>query len=204
MTRERRGGRRWVWLVALALPILYLAATFVEVWLASRRDEAGEADAIVVLGAAQYDGRPSPVFQDRLDHTLDLWEQGLAPMIVLTGSKQDEDRFTEAYAGFQYLRLRGVPEDALRIVDQGTSTWESLAAAQRVLRDEGAVDVLLVSDRFHSARVAAVADEVGIDGRVSPTARRPSFGQLLKESAVVALGRIIGYRRVTRLVEGGG
>ncbi len=188
-------------LVALALPLLYLVGTFVEVWLAAKQDFDGVADAIVVLGAAQYDGKPSPVLQARLDHAFDLWDEGRSPEIVLTGSKRTGDRFTEAYAGFQYLRGRGVPESDMVIVDDGTSTWESLAASERVLRNEGAKHVVLVSDRYHSARLLGVADDVGLEAEVSPTDGQPTFRQLLRESAIVAVGRIIGYRRATRLTE---
>jgi vancomycin permeability regulator SanA len=197
----KRRWKRWVLIVALLLPVVYLAATFVDVWLASRRDFEGVADAIVVLGAAQYDGKPSPVLQERLDHAFDLWEAGTSPEIVLTGSKQEGDRFTEAYAGFQYLRGRGVPESDMVIVDDGTSTWESLAASERVLANEGASHVVLVSDRFHSARLLGVADDVGLEAEVSPTDRQPTFRQLLRETAIVAVGRIIGYRRATQLTE---
>ncbi len=95
-------------------------------------DERVESDAIVVLGAAQYDGTPSPALQGRLDRGARALPAELAPVVVLTGAKQAGDRFTEAFAGFRYLTAAGVPESALRIVDDGDSSYESLAAAARV------------------------------------------------------------------------
>src|SRR5690606_23884063 len=135
--------------------------TTVQVVQASQRDEQVRADAIVVLGAAQYDGTPSPALKGRLDHARELFEQRLAPEVVLTGSKQPDDRFTEAFVGYTYLANEGVDATALRIVDDGSSTWESMAAAWRVLREEGAERVLLVSDRYHNRRLEGIAGELG-------------------------------------------
>lgn len=179
--------------------VAYLLGTLVEVWVVSRRDERGPADAVVVLGAAQYDGRPSGALAARLDHAFELWEDGAAPAIVLTGAKQEGDRFTEAYAGFQHLRDRGVPEDDLVIVSDGTDTWESLAASARWLRGTGAEQVVLVSDPSHSARLLGIAAELDLDATVSPTGARLTVAQLAKETALVSVGRLVGYRRVTRL-----
>ena len=99
--------------LVVAVAVVYVGATFVQVWAASRHDGARRAGAIVVLGAAQYDGKPSPALEARLDHAFDLWERGLAPVIVVTGGKQAGDRFTEASAGANELRSRGVPDGAV-------------------------------------------------------------------------------------------
>ncbi len=197
--RPRRRWRRWLLVAVVVLPVVYLAATFVQVWVVSHRDDTSRVDAAVVLGAAQYNGKPSPVLRGRLDHAYDVWKAGRVPMIVLTGSKKVGDRFTEAYAGFQYLRKRGVPEKDLVVVDNGTNTWESLAASVRQLDRKGIRQVVLVSDPYHSERLLGIAGEVGLDATVSPTGESPSFGQLFREAAIVSVGRIIGYRRVTRL-----
>jgi uncharacterized SAM-binding protein YcdF (DUF218 family) len=203
-----RGWRRWsnrqraltVLAVLAGMAFLYFVICFVQVWQAARRDEARPAEAIVVLGAAQYDGVPSPVLAARLDHALELWEDGLAPYIVVTGGKQEGDRFTEATAAANYLIERGVPDEAiLREVD-GTSTWESLAASARFLRDRGLDDVLIVSDPYHVLRSVETARELGLDARGSP-ADSPVTGwtekqKMVKEAAGVALGRVIGYRRL--------
>ncbi len=160
----RRRPRWWrrpigrIVLVLLALLVLYVCVTFVQVYRASRHDGAREAQAIVVLGAAQYNGTPSPVLKGRLDHAYDLWEQGLAPVIVTTGGRQAGDRYTEATAGYNYLRDRGVPDEALLKEVEGTSTWEELAASARFLRQRDITDVLLVSDGYHALRLEAIAD----------------------------------------------
>ncbi len=152
-----------------------------------------------MLGAAQYDGTPSPVLRQRLDHALDLYRDGVAGRIVLTGGKQAGDRFTEAYAGYRYLTGRGVPGDDLLVVTDGSSTWDSLRAAERVLRREGLDRVTLVSDSYHSRRLLGVADEVGLDAGVSPSGAAPTVPELLRETGLVALGQVIGYGRMLRL-----
>ncbi len=174
----------------------YVGVIAVQVVNASRTDDAVPADAVVVLGAAQYDGTPSPALQARLDRALELYESGLVSTVVLTGSKQPADRFTEAFAGYRYLAARGVDDDALVIVDDGETTYDSLAAAARVLRDHGASDVLLVTDPYHNRRVQGIAREVGLSPHVTPTDRAASPAQLIGETGRVAVGELIGYRRL--------
>jgi uncharacterized SAM-binding protein YcdF (DUF218 family) len=192
--------------VAVGLAVLvvaYLALGFVQVWRATGWDATRDADAIVVLGAAQYDGRPSPALKGRLDHAFALWTAQRGSTIVLTGSKRPGDRFTEAYAGFRYLRKRGVPESQLIVVTTGTNTFDSLAATARILRRRDLERVIMVSDPYHSFRLNAIAEEVGLpDPQVSSTRTPTGLGRLLRESLVVDVGRIIGYRRVTRLLDG--
>lgn len=182
------------------LLVAYVAFTFLQVWLASRRDDAKPAQAIVVLGAAQYNGAPSAILRARLDHAYDLYARKLAPVIVVTGGKQPGDVYTEAAASAAYLQRKGVPDDAiLREVD-GRNSWESLAAASQFLKDRDIHQVLLVSDPFHSYRIDAIASELGLDGHSSPTHTSPITGvsvvrHMLRETAAVAVGRIVGYRR---------
>lgn len=185
--------------VLAAAVVVYLGVTAVQVVAAAGQDERDEADAIIVLGAAQYDGKPSPALQRRLDHALELYEAGLAPQIVLTGSKQPDDRFTEAFAGYRYLTGAGVDETALRIVDDGSSTWESMAAAWRLLREEGVQQTLLVSDSYHNRRLQGIAGELGMDASVSSTGGGPSVGQVIGETGRVAVGQLLGYRRLFNL-----
>lgn len=186
-------------LVLAGLAFVYLGVTFVQVWRASRENHASEADAIVVLGAAQYNGRPSPVLQARLDHALDLYRDGVAPLVVVTGGRRQGDRFTEATTGYNYLRRRGVPDSAIRKEVQGRSTYESIAATSRFLHDEGANSVVLVSGRAQSERMEGIAAEVGLDAQVSPAGTSAAFGALVKETLGVAAGRVIGYRRLENL-----
>lgn len=186
----------------LVLAVLaYLAVTFVQVWQASTRDEARRSDAIVVLGAAQYDGRPSPVLANRLDHAAALYAEGVAPLIVVTGGNQPGDRFTEAAAGAAYLESLGVPGQAIEREVNGTNSWESLAAAARFLREDGITRVVLVSDAYHAMRIDGIAHELGLDAVVSPASGGAAIGPLLRETAAVALGRILGYDRLVRIDE---
>ncbi len=180
--------------------VVYLAFTFVQVWAASRQDQAREADAIVVLGAAQFNGRPSAILRARLDHAFHLYQHRLAPVIVVTGGKQPGDQFTEATASATYLHAKGVPDDDILREVRGTSSWESLAAASAFLRQRDMTRVVLVSDPFHSYRIGAIAGELGLEGHTSPTRTSPITGvsaarHFLRETAAVAVGRVIGYRR---------
>ncbi len=196
---ERAGRRRWLLRLAgllVAAVGTYVAVIAVQVVSSSRQDQREQAAAIVVLGAAQYDGTPSPALQGRLDRALELYREDLAPEIVLTGSKRRGDRFTEAYAGYRYLAEQGVPDAALTIVDDGVSTYESLAAVRRVLRERDADRVLLVSDGYHNRRLQGIARELGMEPFVVPTDSSSTFRQVVGETGRVAVGEIIGYRRL--------
>jgi len=205
--RRRWSRRRKLVLGVVAVPVLlvaYFAATLAQVWWVARQDQRHPADAIVVLGAAQYDGTPSPQLAARLDHALILWNEGLAPTIVVTGGKQPGDRFTEAQASADYLIERGVPDDQILREVQGKSSWESLAASARFLLDRGMDTVILVSDPFHELRLRGIAREVGLTAYTSPTRTSPvkgidAFQQMVKEAGGVGIGRVIGYRRLLRL-----
>lgn len=200
--RALRLGVRAVALV-VALLAVYVAITFVQVWQATDSDSRDPAQAIIVLGAAQYDGRPSPVLRGRLEHVLELYEQGVAPTIVVTGGKQAGDRFTEAAASYRFLREHGVPESAILREEDGANTWEQLAAATRLLRLRGMQDAVLVSDDYHAYRLDRIAHELGLDAQVSPVDPGLSaFGAaraLVRETAAVAVGRVIGFRRLVDL-----
>ncbi len=190
-------------LALLAVVIVYLGVTFVQVWLASRRDDARPSDAIIVLGAAQFDGRPSKVLAARLDHALDLYRRDVAPIVVVTGGNRPGDRFTEAGTGAKYLSERGVPQSAILRETTGRSSWESLAASARFLKERNLTRVVLVSDPYHSKRIEAIADEVGLDAVTSPTRTSPIRGtgalrRMLGETLRVAAGRLFGYRWLDR------
>lgn len=199
----RRGVRLGAVLTALVL--LYVAVTLFQVWRAAHRDDRQVADAIVVLGAAQYDGQPSPALQARLDHAVTLYAQDLAPVVWVTGGRQPGDRFTEADASSRYLIRNGVPNTAVQLETQGETTYESLAAAARYLRDRGQRQVLLVSDPWHAYRIAATAREVGLRPSVSPAGgaevTETAVRRLTRETGAVAIGRLIGYRRLTNLIQ---
>jgi uncharacterized SAM-binding protein YcdF (DUF218 family) len=186
--------------VVVALVILYVGVTFAQVWWASRQDDARPSEAIVVMGAAQYDGKPSPVLQARLDHAVQLHRDGRAPLIVVTGGKQAGDRVTQGIAGYQYLRDQGVPEEAIKVEVDGTNSYEELSASALIVANAGGTnDVLIVTDAYHSFRVQQIADEVGLDAAVSPASTSSSIESLARETAAVSIGRILGYRRLSNI-----
>lgn len=158
---------------AVVVALLLVGGTAVRVWQLGRVDERRPVDMIVVLGAAQYDGEPSPVFRARLQHALDLYEEGVAPRIITVGGAAAGDAFTEAQAGEQWLVENGVPGQALLPVDEGRDTYESFEAVAAVAEQRGWTSAVLVSDPWHSLRSRTMADDVGLDATTSPTRRGP-------------------------------
>ncbi|MEJ2861670.1 YdcF family protein [Actinomycetospora flava] len=158
---------------AVVVALLLVGGTAIRVWQLGRVDERQPVDMIVVLGAAQYDGRPSPVFRARLQHALELYEEGVAPRIITVGGAADGDAFTEAQAGEQWLVENGVPGQALLPVDEGRDTYESFEAVAAVAEQRGWTSAVLVSDPWHSLRSRTMADDVGLDATTSPTKRGP-------------------------------
>ncbi len=190
-------------LVAVLLLVGYFLVTFEQVWSTGRGDDHRRSQAIIVLGAAQYNGRPSAVFRARLDHAADLYHEGVAPLVVVTGGKQPGDRFTEAGAGAAYLSGRGVPEAAILRETTSRNSWESLAASARFLQREKIRRVVLVSDPFHSLRIRLIAQELGFDAVTSPTRTSPITGldELLRDASEalrVMFGRLFGFGRLAR------
>ncbi len=187
---------------AIALVVLlivgYIGATFVDIWFATRRSADGDASAALVLGAAQYNGTPSPVLVRRLDEAAALYEADRVELVVVTGGRQEGDITTEAKAGYDYLRQQGIPDEDLRLEVQGDSTNTSMAAAARFLRNEQIDDVILVTDAYHTRRVELIADEVGLAADVSAVGEA-DFGPMIRETAAVSIGRVIGFRRLDRL-----
>jgi uncharacterized SAM-binding protein YcdF (DUF218 family) len=137
------------------------------------RDDAQPADAIVVMGAAQYDGRPSPVFEARLEHAVALYRDGVAPYLVVTGGKAEGDRTTEAAAARDYAIGHGVPAGAILMEHEARTTLASIRAVASILRDADLRTAVFVSDRQHMLRVLRMADDEGIVGWGSPTTSSP-------------------------------
>ncbi|MDQ4095039.1 MAG: YdcF family protein [Actinomycetota bacterium] len=146
-------------IVAVAYPV-WLAY---QIWDQSHQDENRSADAIVVLGAAQYDGEPSEVFAARLDQAGYLFTEGLAPTVIVTGGKQEGDRFTEAAAGEMYLVEQGVPSDRILGETEGSTTLESLRAVKVLAEEQGINTILLVSDPLHLERIKRISYDLGFD-----------------------------------------
>jgi uncharacterized SAM-binding protein YcdF (DUF218 family) len=154
--------------LAMALVAAYPIWLAFQVWEQSRDDEVHSADAIVVLGAAQYDGDPSPVFKARLDHAIFLFREGLATTIIVTGGKAPGDRFTEAEAGENYLAgTGGISRDAVLGETEGRTTWDSLRNVREIADEQRIESLLLVSDPMHSERVKRMASDLGFDAYVS-------------------------------------
>jgi uncharacterized SAM-binding protein YcdF (DUF218 family) len=155
------------WLKIGGLVVLLLVAYPVylgfQVWSQSHRDENHSADAIVVLGAAQYDGDPSPIFKARLDQAVYLYEEGFSQAVIVTGGKRAGDRFTESEAGANYLVEQGIPATAIVGENQGTTTLESLRAVRGIADERGIDSVLLVSDPMHSERIKRIATDLEFD-----------------------------------------
>jgi len=175
----RRGGWRRVFgciAVFLSLVVAYFAISLFQVWSTGRSHHGGQVDAIVVMGAAQYDGRPSPQLQARLDHVIELWNEGVAPTIIVTGGNQPGDRFTEAESSTNYLVKNGVPESVIIGEDTGRSSWESLQLVADLARDRGIGTIVLVSDPYHSLRIRLMAEELGFRAYTSSTSTSPVHG----------------------------
>lgn len=156
--------------VAAALAVVGWSALIV--WRSAHVDDASRvqtADLILVLGAAQYGGVPSPVFRGRLDHALMLFRQGRADRVMVLGSREPGDPTTEADAGRDYLVSRGVPATQAIAVPLGRSTFESLAGAARYMKRRGLHSAFLVSDPWHNARIERMASDLGIRGYASAT-----------------------------------
>ena len=160
-------------LAALVLLVLALVlGTATRVWWVARQDQHPRSDAIVVLGASQFDGRPSAVFRARLDHAASLFKEGVAPRVVTVGAGAPGDRFTEAYAGGRYLRQHGVP--AVVEVPIGRDTLQSLRGLDEEFKRQGWHSAVLVTDPWHSLRSRRMATDLGIDAHTSPTRSGPA------------------------------
>jgi uncharacterized SAM-binding protein YcdF (DUF218 family) len=158
-------------LVLTAFTLWAISAAAVLVW--SSRDEARPAQAIVVLGAAQYAGKPSPVLRARLDHALDLWNRHLASLLILTGGTGAGDTTSEAAVGRNYVRKHGVPDSAILVENAGRTTSESMRAVAAMLEVRGLQSALLVSDPFHMLRLRILARRFGFTPYTSPTRTSP-------------------------------
>jgi uncharacterized SAM-binding protein YcdF (DUF218 family) len=157
--------------VVAAFALWIISATAVLVW--SSRDEARPAQAIVVLGAAQYAGKPSPVLRARLDHALELWNRHLASLLILTGGTGSGDTTSEAAVGRTYARKHGVPDSAILVETEGRTTSESMRAVAGMLEVRGLQSALLVSDPFHMLRLRILARRFGFTPYTSPTRTSP-------------------------------
>jgi uncharacterized SAM-binding protein YcdF (DUF218 family) len=170
------------------------------VWDQGQQDDRRPADAVVVLGAAQYDGRPSPVFAARIDHAIELVRAGVAPRLVVTGGKAEGDRTTEAATARDYAVARGVRPNAILVEDRSRTTLESIRGVADLLDEAGLRSAVFVSDRTHMLRVLRMASDAGIEAWGSPTTTSPLERDLVAsaDALVHELGALAVY-----LVTGG-
>jgi uncharacterized SAM-binding protein YcdF (DUF218 family) len=190
---------RIVALVVLAL-VVYLAVSLVQVWLTSREYKPHQAAAIMVMGAAQYNGVPSPDLQARLNEAVILYKKGYAKLIVVTGGKEKGDLHTEAGTGAAYLASQGVPSSDI-LQAGGNDTYENVADATPLLKARGATTVLVTTDPFHEDRSMAISSSFGLTPSPTPTKTSPITGwstvpYFVKEGVGVGLGRIIGFNHL--------
>lgn len=182
--------------------VLYFAVTtaLVAVWM--DKDEHPKVDAIVVLGAAQYDGRPSAIYAARLEHAVDLYRSGVAPVIVFTGGNEPGDRFTEGGSGARWAVQHGIPSNATLVEDTSRTTYENLAGAKRVLDthlQRAHPKVVVVSDPFHMFRAMKQAGDLGFVAYPSPTRTSPiSASHVSLTTAVLREDIALGGYLITR------
>lgn len=161
----------------LLLVVLWLLGVAAWIVYVGDRDQAAPADAILVLGAAAYDARPSPVFQERIRHALDLYRRGYADTLVFTGGYGYGARFSESQVARRYAMREGVPADAILIETLSRTTYENLREARALMLERGLHRVIVVSDPLHMARALRLARRLGIDaiGSSTPSTRFRSF-----------------------------
>lgn len=173
----RVGLLGWLWRLCVVLFAWLLGVTAWIVWV-GERDQAAKADAIIVLGAAAYDAKPSPVFEERIRHGLDLYEQGYAPLLIFTGGYGGTGaRFSESQVARRYALKQGVPDKAILIETASRTTRQNLIEARRLMEQRNLHRVIIVSDPLHMARALRLARELGIDALSSstPSTRFRSF-----------------------------
>jgi uncharacterized SAM-binding protein YcdF (DUF218 family) len=194
---------RWglrVAMVVAGVIVLYFAVTLVQVWLTSREYAPRPAGAILVMGAAQYNGVPSPDLRARLDEALSLYRQGYAPLVMVTGNKRPGDKYTEAEAGARYLESKGVPADHI-LQAGGDDSYQNIADSAPELKAHHAHIVLVTTDPFHEDRSMAIASSLGLSPYPAPTRTSPITGwatvpYFVKETVGVGFGRLIGFNHL--------
>jgi uncharacterized SAM-binding protein YcdF (DUF218 family) len=185
-TRKGRRPVRRLLLTLAAVVLAYFGLTTTLVTASMGRDERPKADAIVVLGAAQYQGRPSPIYLARLEHGLKLYRDGVAPLLVVTGGRGVKgERWTEGAAGRRWAEEHGVPADRILVEESSRNTYQNLIGVAGLLRPKGLDRVVLVSDPFHMFRAMAQAREVGLRPHPSPTRSSPISANPAKLAAAV-------------------
>lgn len=178
-------------MAALAFLIMFFL-----IYHTAAQDTETNADAIVVLGAAQYDGTPSPVFQSRLDHALELYTAGRAPLIIVSGGKQEGDTYSEAVSGKKYLINNKVPNSAIVTDENSFSTKQNLTRVKDIVDDRSIKSLILVSDPFHMFRAILISRGLGLDVFGSPTRTSPISENRMVEFKYVAREAVLSYAHI--------
>ena len=162
--------RRWPLILSTVVGalVLFFVFTGARIIGAAGKIPAGKADVIVIFGAAEYAGRPSPVFRARLEHGYELFKQGMAPMVVTTGGAAQDPDFSEGGVGKDYLLRRGIPEGALIAETQGSDTAQSAARVANIMRANGMRSCIAVSDAYHVFRIRALLQHEGVQVELAP------------------------------------
>lgn len=181
MSARRGDSKRrvlgWAWRLAL-LVLVWLAGVAAYIIWVGQRDDAAHADAIIVLGAAAYDAKPSPVFEERIRHGIDLYKRGLAPTLIFTGGYGGTGaRFSESQVARRYALRQGVPDKAILIESLSRNTHENLRQASQVMQQHNLRKAIIVSDPLHMARALRISQDIGIQavGSPTPTSRFRTF-----------------------------
>ena len=184
--------------------VLYVVANIAQVWVVGRSDQARSVDAIVVMGVAQYDGRPSPQLQARLDHVLALWGTGVTQLMITTGGNQPGDRFTEARASADYLIAGGIDETLIAMEDIGSTSLQSLRGVAEIMKSRNLESVLIVTDPYHALRSRLISQDLGLVAYVSPTPSSTVRGntelrRIINEGLGVSVAYVLGFERLDSL-----
>lgn len=188
-SRGRSGGPRvWVLrvlLLCVCFVFLFYVVSCIRIVRESAHDEARPADAIIVFGAAEYDGRPSPVFRARLDHAYTLYEKKLAPIVIVSGGAGGDPRFSEGGVGRDYLTTRGIPDRHLIAETQGDSTSETAERVGVIMRANGWNTCIAVSDPYHVFRTKRMLEREGLATYVSPRPQETPLSATTKALTVM-------------------
>ena len=184
--------------------VLYVVANIAQVWVVGHSDQARSVDAIVVMGVAQYDGRPSPQLQARLDHVLALWGTGVTQLVITTGGNQPGDRFTEARASADYLIAGGIDETLIAMEDIGSTSLQSLRGVAEIMKSRNLESVLIVTDPYHALRSRLIAQDLELVAYVSPTPSSTVRGntelrRIINEGLGVSVAYVLGFERLDSL-----
>jgi uncharacterized SAM-binding protein YcdF (DUF218 family) len=178
--RRRRALLRAL-LLLLLIFVMWVGSVAFRVWSVARVNQDSPTDAIVVLGASQYNGTPTPVFAGRLDQVVNLYNKGVSPNVVTVGAKLPGDNYTEAEAGKSYLVDAGVPAKDITAVSVGHDTWESLRAVDNLAEKQGWESITIVSDPWHEFRSREMAEQLGLQANTSPTRTGPIVQERVTE-----------------------